>query len=240
MGELIDLTVSSDDDDSGELPHWLVSQQPAQPCTEHLAAVRLHTPAPLAARTLTAEACAAVAGGLHAWPLHSGWVAGACFSADGKLLATAGAVERSVKLLSMARGGTGELVREWAALHAKPIAALALSRCGQLIATASHDRSAKLLCAQTGAVLHDWPGLHEAWLCAVAFSHDSRQLATGSEDNSVKLLDARTGVVLWHAVAVQPGPVWALSFCPSGQRLAAAGKGCGLKVLSATDGQQVC
>ena len=231
----IDLTISSDEDSMSpagceELPRWLAVQRAApRPRPQSTSP----SPAAAVARTMVGECAVA-----QRWrQLHAGWVAGAQLSADGSLLATAGAIDRTVRLLRRQASGDYEAALQWVAVHPKPIAALALSRCGRLIATGSHDRSAKLLCTSSGAVLRHWPMLHEAWLCAVCFSLDGRHLATASEDNSVKLLDISDaaggpGTVVWHAQAVHPGPVWTLSFSRSGQLLATGGKGPDVKVLA--------
>ena len=98
---------------------------------------------------------------------------------------------------------------------------MALSPDGQLVATVSADRTARLTDLETGETRPALEG-HEGFVRAVAFSPDGRRLVTGGEDRLIKLWDVDTGRELatfrGHAHYVH-----SVAFSPDGYRIASGG-----------------
>src|ERR1022692_2792268 len=105
-------------------------------------------------------------------------------------------------------------------VHADTVTSVAFSPDGSLLATASHDRTARTWDAATGdtrTTLED----HTSAVNAVASSPDGALLATASADGTVRLWDAATGApratLEGHTSAVN-----AVAFSPDGSLLATA------------------
>ena len=92
---------------------------------------------------------------------------------------------------------------------------------GQLLASASADRTIKLWQPHTGQCLKTLHG-HTSWVWAIAFHPDSKQLASGSYDHTVKLWDVGTGDCL-HTLKAHTSSVLAVAFSPDGKWLASGG-----------------
>ena len=100
------------------------------------------------------------------------------------------------------------------AAHATTVTDLAVSPDGRWLATASADRSARILDAASGATRHVLAG-HTAAVWSPAFSADGRRLATTSSDGSVRLWDVESGAEL-RVLADNGQGVAALAFGPEG------------------------
>jgi WD40 repeat protein len=85
--------------------------------------------------------------------------------------------------------------------HTGPILAVAFSPDGRLLASASHDRTAKVWDTTTGKAVTTFGG-HGGRVHGVAFSPDGRRVASASSDNTVRIWDAATG----QAVLTLRGP----------------------------------
>lgn len=122
----------------------------------------------------------------------------------------------------------GLQARVWDAESGEAIAAMAhddglfkavLAPDGQLVATASKDKTARIWDAATGRELHRLRHDGEVW--DVAFSPDGKYLATASQDRTARVWDARTGrevTRINHELGVP-----ALAFSPDSNYLATAG-----------------
>src|SRR5205823_1606078 len=76
--------------------------------------------------------------------------------------------------------------------HAEPVRAVAVSRDGRRLATASNDTTVRLwdlVARRQTAVLRG----HKRVVGAVALSPDGRTVASGSEDGTIKVWDTRSG-----------------------------------------------
>lgn len=80
--------------------------------------------------------------------------------------------------------------------HQLPIAGIAYSANGLLIASASWDLTARVWDATTGKELQVLRGAHTAPLVGVAISPDGSQVATASADKTIGLWDAGTGKLI--------------------------------------------
>jgi WD domain, G-beta repeat len=79
--------------------------------------------------------------------------------------------------------------------HSNGVRAIAFSPDGQLLATASDDRTARLWDTTVGTWRATLTG-HTHWVGAVAFSPDGRLLATTSIDQTARLWDVPSGDLL--------------------------------------------
>lgn len=141
-------------------------------------------------------------------------------SADGKLLASAGTNENSVKVWDT---DTGESKLKLEG-HDKGVLALAFSPDGQTLVSGSYDNTARLWDTKTGDLKRTLSEESLNAIFSVAFSPDGRTVASGSY-HAIKLWDAQTGM-LKRALAVQGmGITYCLTFSPDGKTLAGASDG---------------
>jgi WD40 repeat protein len=155
---------------------------------------------------------------LQAQP-HAVW--SLAFAPDGKTLATA-APDQSVQVWDAA---TGKEI--WRAADGQPegqvqnlqvpMAALAISPDGKLLATAGASGTVRLHSLNNGKVVRQERGGGDGFTC-VAFSPDGKLLATGGADNTILIWDVATGK--FSQLKGHQGAVMAVAFSPDGRLLA--------------------
>jgi WD40 repeat protein len=131
------------------------------------------------------------------------------FSSDGQRLAVA--ADDSLRVLD-ARTGQQVLALKG---HSGAIHAVAYSRDGSRLASASSDRTVRIWDGQTGRLVSTLKG-HTQFVRIVAFSPDGARVASAANDG-VRLWDAATGQEVFN---LMPGTVLGAAFSPDGSRLA--------------------
>lgn len=117
------------------------------------------------------------------------------FSPDGRLLATGGGLASRSGQLKIFRVADGQLVREMIAAHRDTIHGVRFSPDGQLLATASADRTIKLFRVADGSHVRTFEG-HTHHVLGVAWQPDGKLLASCGGDQTVKLWDIETGLAV--------------------------------------------
>jgi WD40 repeat protein len=121
--------------------------------------------------------------------------------------------------------------------HTGIVWSVAVSPAGDLLATASGDRTVRLWETASGRLQRTLVG-HQNFVHAVAFSPDGRLLATGSRDFSVKLWDPCRGLEI-ATLQGHKDAVRAVAFSLDGQTLVSAGEDKSLRWWSLALTQEV-
>jgi WD40 repeat protein/serine/threonine protein kinase len=120
--------------------------------------------------------------------------------------------------------------------HAAAVSAVAFSPNGKHLASAGHDRTARIWDARTGALIHTLAG-HADVVYGVSYSPDGRRIATGSWDRTVKVWDVASNQVLFtcggHTEVVSR-----VAFSPDGRLLASLSSET-VKLWDATTGEAI-
>jgi RNA polymerase sigma factor (sigma-70 family) len=155
------------------------------------------------------------------------------FSPDGKTMVVASDGEPIIRLYSVATGKLSDQIHEG---HPWPINAVAYSPDGKILATASHDRCARVWDLATRKRLHQLQ-LPEG-VTDVAWSSDGKRLATAT-NRTVAVWDVATETRLHQWDQGQPYP-WngqsrSLAFSPDGKCLTSVNR-----TWDLSSGKQVC
>jgi WD40 repeat protein len=151
---------------------------------------------------------------------HAGAVFDVAFSADGALLATAGAgADGTVRLWDTA---TGRQHGEPMEGHDGTVNAVAFSPDGTLLASASTDGTVRLWETANGRPQSEPLEGHDGAVNAVAFSPDGTLLASASTDRTVRLWETANGQPHGEPLTGHGGAVNAVAFSPDGVLLASA------------------
>jgi WD40 repeat protein len=121
--------------------------------------------------------------------------------------------------------------------HTASTNAVAFSPNGQLLASASSDRTVKVWRASDGALLQTLTGFFDS-VTSVAFSHDGQELAAGSIDRNIRVWN----VANWSLIRSVGTTdfIFGVAFSPDDTELAAAGgySGNWIHIFRASDWQE--
>ena len=150
------------------------------------------------------------------------YIRSACFSPDGRLIAT-GSEDRIIRIWDIA----AKRIRQTFSGHKSEIYSLAFAPDGRYLISGSGDKSARVWDMETGgerytlaiedAALSD-SGPVDAGVTSVAISPDGKLLAAGSLDTVVRVWDAATGAML-DKLKGHKDSVYSVAFAPDGKWL---------------------
>jgi WD40 repeat protein len=118
--------------------------------------------------------------------------------------------------------------------HIGGVTAVVFSRDGQLIASASRDKTVRVWETATGTCRHELTG-HTGYVTAVVFSRDGQLIASASGDKTVRVWETATGTCR-HELTGHTGYVTAVVFSPDGQLVASASRSTILRVWETATG----
>ena len=121
--------------------------------------------------------------------------------------------------------------------HAEVVKSVAYSPDGELIATGSRDKMAKLWDAHSGYEIRSFLG-HEHTVNEVEFSPDGKLLATSSADGTAKLWEVETGKLIWTAPPRRKY-ITDVTFSPNGKWLLVGGYDWQLRIFDVKSGDTI-
>lgn len=144
---------------------------------------------------------------------HTNWVFSACFSPDGRTLASS-AYDKSIRLWNLQTPEAEPVVLPG---HTASVRSVAFSPDGKLLASGSADRTVRLwdVATKEPIVLKG----HTDIVRTVIFSPDGQRLASAGEDKVIRLWDVPKKTLL-RQFPGHSGLVWCLAFSGSGRMLA--------------------
>lgn len=115
---------------------------------------------------------------------------------------------------------TGQLVRRLIG-HTDCILSIAVHPSGNLLASASADRTIKLWDLESGKLLHTLVE-HQKAVSSLSFDCDGKQLASGSHDQTIKIWDLNTQKCI-NTLTEHTKPVTCVAFHPTKKSVLASG-----------------
>ena len=184
---------------------------------------------------------AANGNGLRTLTGHSTWINSVAFSPDGRILASGSGLlggdgvnaNNAIKLWDVASGSELRTLIG----HGAWVTAVAFSRDGKLVGSASGDRTVKLWDAASGREQRTLGGFVDR-VGSLAFSPDGRVVAAGAHDSTVKLWDAATGGDI-RTLASHGDLIASVAFAPDGRRLVTASWSSAVRIWNLASGAEI-
>jgi WD40 repeat protein len=184
---------------------------------------------------------AANGNGLRTLTGHSTWINSVAFSPDGRILASGSGLlggdgvnaNNAIKLWDVASGSELRTLIG----HGAWVTAVAFSRDGKLVGSASGDRTVKLWDAASGREQRTLGGFVDR-VSSLAFSPDGRVVAAGAHDSTVKLWDAATGGDI-RTLASHGDLIASVAFAPDGRRLVTASWSSAVRIWNLASGAEI-
>jgi WD40 repeat protein/serine/threonine protein kinase len=161
------------------------------------------------------------------------WGLRACWSPDGKQLASNSVEHLTVKVWD---ADTGKELRAFHG-HKAEVLAVAYNHDGSRLASASLDGTVKVWDAESGIVLRTFRG-HTGWVLAIAWGADGKTLASASSDGTVRVWDAEREpgalVLRGHRDTIK-----SVAWAPDSRKLASGGEDRTIHLWDAATGRQI-
>jgi WD40 repeat protein len=168
---------------------------------------------------------------LKIWTDHTGWIRQLAFSPDGKLLATVGNEDQTLRIWDIETGNCRHVLSG----HQGPVLSCAFHPSQAIIVSGSGDRTLKFWDTNTGDCLQTWAGQnHHIW--SIAFSPEGQILATGDGGGVIKLWHLETSEC-YATLTGHIGLIYSLSMSPDGQRMASSASDATVRVWDLQTGQ---
>ncbi|MET3993738.1 WD40 repeat protein/tetratricopeptide (TPR) repeat protein [Bradyrhizobium sp. S3.9.2] len=163
---------------------------------------------------------------------HTGYLSGAAYSPDGKLMATA-SDDGTARIWDAVSGAELHLLTG----HRSTVRNVEFSPDGKTVLTASGDGTARIWDAATGAELKRLIG-HAADIWRAHFSPDGKRIATAGWDRQARIWDAATGEML-HTLVGHTSYLVDAVFSPDGKELATIANDKVARLWSAETGAEI-
>ncbi|MEU1879744.1 hypothetical protein ABZ470_20720 [Streptosporangium sp. NPDC020072] len=169
-------------------------------------------------------------------PLPTGYTGDLALSSDGAMLAVVDEGGRRIRLWD---ARTQRPVGVPLSGHTGPIANIAFSPSGGILASVSDDGTIRLWNTATFHEISGLPSGHTLDVTAVAFSPDSRLLVSGGTDKTFRLWDVTTRHLSGSPVTGSASGIATLAFSPDGRLLATSGSDANVHLWDAVTRQPV-
>ncbi len=170
-------------------------------------------------------------------PMFADRVTALQFRRDSRSLAVGGGEPSRAGNVKIFAVDSGEVLRDFGDIHSDTVLALDFTPDGNLLATASADRTIQLLDVVTGETRRTLEG-HTHHVLAIDWHNDGQTLASASADQTVKLWNTATGEAT-RSITGFPKELTALAFVPAANQIVIACASGQVRLSDTTNGNAV-